>query len=130
MATKKPNADTPSDKELLATAFQEMNLGLPAGELLSRFAPQPVPLETPATPEPQGDWASALQRLTMGAAPAPAPSAQMDSAEMFQQIQDQAATDQDRLMGQMFGEGMAPRDRRSEPNIPPAVDRYLERLLS
>lgn len=125
MATRKPKTDGPSSTELLATAFDEMNQGLPPGALLSRFAPEPAP-----SPEPTGDWATALQRLSMGAAPVSAPPAQMDSTEMFQQIQDQAATDQDRLMGQMFGDGQLPRDKRGEPALPSSVDRYLDKLLT
>jgi hypothetical protein len=117
-------AGAPGGRELLATAFQEMNEGLPAGSMLAQAAPQ-------ATPEATPSWLKTLESMGAPSAPNRLVARGMDDEwANLDAIRDKAAADQERLMARMFADVNPDEQGNDTSNLPPAVDRYLERTLA
>jgi membrane-bound lytic murein transglycosylase B len=113
-----------NDQQLLATAFQEMNDGLPAGSMLAQAAPQAMPEATPS-------WLKALESMGTPSAPTRLAARGMDDEwANLDAIRDKAAADQERLMARMFADMNPDEQGNDTSNLPPAVDRYLERTLA
>jgi hypothetical protein len=113
-----------NDQQLLATAFQEMNEGLPAGSMLAQAAPQAMPEATPS-------WLKALESMGAPSTPNRLTARGMDDEwANLDSIRDKAAADQERLMARMFADINPDEQGNDTSNLPPAVDRYLERTLA
>lgn len=119
-----------SDSQAITLALQEMNQGLPAGTYASAVQQLSQPMQTPQD-EPQS-WVDAINRL--GAPPtAPVGDAMNQDwtdAQAVQQMQDKAQADQDRRLAQVFGMPAAKQNQMDTGNLPPAVDRYIEKILA
>ena len=119
-----------SDSQAITLALQEMNQGLPAGTYASAVQQLSQPTPTPQD-EPQS-WVDAINRL--GAPPAPPVGDAMNQdwtdAQAVQQMQDKAQADQDRRLAQVFGMPAAKQNQLDTGNLPPAVDRYIEKILA
>lgn len=128
MAKKKEGSGAGfSDKQALTLALQEMNEGLPEGtyaNIVQNLMSSPQPAMQPA------DWAQRLSQLSMPAAPNQGMADQdWADAQAFQQRQDQAQMDQDRRLAQVFGLP-GPTGQLDTANLPPSVDRYIEKILA
>lgn len=110
---KEVNAD-------LAAVINEINAGLP-----------PAPAAQEQLP-PEGvktDWADQLRKLQAPQMPLPAGGPQWNEADILAAVQDKAAQTQDRVLSSMFGD-VLPAKRNDTSNLPGAIDRYLDKVLS
>ena len=133
-AAGEPAPKRVSSTDAAAIAMQEINAGLPAGALMQQMAAaeqeqeQEQLLEQPQTVAQmqQPDWRSSLATMQQPVVAAANPN--MVDLNMFDEVQDVAAKDQDRVLAAMLGDGgPAPEDTR---RLPTSVDRYLDKLLS
>lgn len=109
---KEPKAD-------LAAVISEINAGLPPAPPASELPPEGV----------KTDWADQLRKMQAPQMPLPAGGPQWNEAEVLAAVQDRAAQTQDRVLASMFGD-VLPAQRNDTSNLPGAIDRYLDKMLS
>lgn len=117
----RPVAQSVPAEQALQLAQAEINQGLPPGTLL----PQP---DTVAQTQ-QPDWRQTALAMQQPATPlVAAANPSLSDFEMFSQVQDAAARDQDRVLAAMLNDG-APQPEDTS-RLPTSVDRYLDKLLA
>lgn len=121
-----------TDKQALTLAMQEMNEGLPAGAYAEVINQLRQPAEAAAQTDSPASWADAIAQLGAPTATPTRDAMNQDwtEAQAIQQMQDEAQSAQDRRLAQVFGLPTSSNNRLDTDKLPPAVDRYIEKILA
>ena len=112
--------------QALQLAMAEINQGLPPGALTGGGEQAQQPAQQPAG---NMDWLAKLQNINPVSSNL-ANANTTSNEDMLSGLQDQAAQQQDQVLGQMFADMGNQQPKQETSRLPGAVDRYIERILS